>query len=263
MNIQSAVGQGSGVSDEGLERQFIAAVERSELKADPFDHIYMEDVLEPASYEILIAAMPERRFYHYLKHSDAVKKDGTSTRLRMYLYPELLDELPEGKRAAWLPIAKALCSPALELAFKRKFRRALEERFRKPAEEIGMYPVPILLRDQPGYRIGIHSDVSSKAVTVQFYLPRDRSQEHVGTIFHEGKKGEAAERTTQMPFVPSSGYAFPVSLTRSWHSAATVSEKDGERVTMMVTYYVAESPLAWLKFRLRRKLLTFGIHPRR
>lgn len=263
MNIQRAVEQGPEISDEKLERQFIAAVERSELKADPFDHIYMEDVLEPERYETLLAAMPDHRFYHFLRHSDAVKKDGTSTRLRMYLYPELLDAFPEGQRDAWLPIAKALCSPALELAFKRKFRRALEERFRKPAEEIGMYPVPILLRDQPGYRIGIHSDVSSKAITVQFYLPRDRLQKHLGTIFHEGKKGEAAERTTQMPFVPSSGYAFPVSRTRSWHSAATVSEEDGERVTMMVTYYVAERPFTWLKFRLRRALLRIGIHPRR
>lgn len=240
----------------------MAAVERSELETAPFDHVYMEDVLDRASYEALVAAMPVRRFYHYLKHSDAVKKDGTSTRLRMYLYPELLDGLPENQRDAWLPIARALCSPALELAFKRKFRKALEERFRKPAEKIGMYPVPILLRDQPGYRIGIHSDVSSKAITVQFYLPRDRSQKHIGTIFHEGKKGDAADRTTQMPFMPSSGYAFPVALKRSWHSAATVSEEDGERVTMMVTYYVAENPLTRLKYKLRRALMKLGMHPR-
>ena len=70
---------------------------------------------------------------------------------------------------------RALCSRQLELAFKRKFRRTLEERFGKPAEKIGVYPIPILLRDQPGYRIGIHSDVAKKAVTVQFYLPRDES----------------------------------------------------------------------------------------
>ncbi|HVI04567.1 MAG TPA: hypothetical protein VM711_00545, partial [Sphingomicrobium sp.] len=177
--------------------------------------------------------------------------------------PELLDQLPREQRCVWLPMAQALCSPELELAFKRKFRRSLEERFGKPVEKIGVYPVPILLRDQPGYRIGIHSDVPRKAITVQFYLPRDSRQRHIGTIFHEGKKGALARRTTQMAFMPSSGYAFPVSRTRSWHSAATVTEGDGERVTMMVTYYVADSFLSSLKYRLSRRLMSVGIHPRR
>ena len=63
------------------------------------------------------------------------RKDGSSTRLRMYLYPELLRRLPEEQRDVWTPIAEALCSPELELAFKRKFRRALEERFGKPVEK--------------------------------------------------------------------------------------------------------------------------------
>jgi len=34
-----------------------------------------------------------------------------------------------------------------------------------------------------------------------------------------------------------------VALTKSWHSAAHMSEADGERVTIMVTYDVADSPL--------------------
>ncbi len=159
-----------------------------------------------------------------------------------------------------MPVAKALCSKSLELAFKRKFRQALEERFGKAAEKIGMYPIPILLRDQPGYRIGIHSDVKKKAITVQFYLPSDASQRHIGTIFHESDTGPGAERTTQMPFMPASGYAFPVSLTKSWHSAATTTAKDGERVSMMVTYYVADSFGRRLYWMARRALLSLGIH---
>jgi len=125
-----------------------------------------------------------------------------------------------------------------------------------------MYPVPILLRDQPGYNISIHSDVPSKAITVQFYLPRDGSQRHLGTIFHEGDKGAKAKKTTQMAFMPASGYAFPVSTTKSWHSAAPTGEGDGERVSMMVTYYVTEDLGGWLNRRVRRALLSFGWHPK-
>jgi hypothetical protein len=260
MNIQKSVKAKATAAAAPVEQQIVAAVDRSKLRKKPFDHIYMEGVLDPGTYEALLAAMPERPHYHDLKHHDAVRKDGSSTRLRMYLYPELLRKLPEEQRRVWLPVAEALCSKELELAFKRKFRRALEERFGKPAETIGVYPIPILLRDQPGYRIGIHSDVKKKAITVQFYLPADELQRHVGTIFHESNQGAGAERTTQMPFMPSSGYAFPVSLTKSWHSAATTTAEDGERVSMMVTYYVADSLPRRLYWIARRALLSLGIH---
>jgi hypothetical protein len=250
-----------GVDARGsVEQQFVAAVDRAELRHQPFDHIAMEDVIDPVTYEMLLAALPDRNLFHDLKHHDAVRKDGSSTRLRMFLYPELLGGLPDEQRGLWLPVAQALCSPALEQAFKRKFRASLEQRFRKPAEKIGMVPIPILLRDQPGYRIGIHSDVARKAITVQLYLPADESQRGLGTIFHESKDGEAAERVTQMPFLPASGYAFPVALTKSWHSAATANDGDGERVSMMVTYYVADSWFRRVYWKARRVLLAFGIH---
>lgn len=259
MNVEKSVGRGSR-APRSVEQQLVAAVERAELRHKPFDHIYMEDVLDQASYDALLETMPDQRFYHNLMHRDAVRKDGSSTRLRMYLYPELLGRLPADQKRVWLPIAKALCSPALEKAFKQKFRGALEERFGKPAEKIGMIPVPILLRDQPGYRISIHSDVPKKAITVQFYLPRDESQRDIGTIFHENNSGPGAEKTTQMQFLPASGYAFPVSLTKSWHSAATATDRDGERVSMMVTFYVADSLPRRLYWMARRALLSLGIH---
>ena len=256
VNVQKSVKR----TASSIRDQFVAAVKRSRLRKKPFDHVYMEDVLDGDTYRSLLAAMPDRRFYHDLKHQDAVRKDGTSTRLRMYLYPELVKRLPEAQKQAWLPVAETLCSPELETAFKDKFRGALEERFGKPAEEIGVYPIPILLRDQPGYRISIHSDVPKKAITVQFYLPKDASQRDLGTIFHQGKEGPGAHKTTKMAFMPASGYAFPVSLRKSWHSAATASDGDGERVSMMVTYYVADSFARRLYWKARRALLSLGIH---
>ena len=256
MNMEQKLGRGSyGAS---VQERLVDAVNRADLRTEPFDHIYMEEVLDSATYSELLAAMPDRRFFHDLMHQDAVRKEGGSNRLRMYLYPELLRCLPEDQGRAWLPLAEALCSPALELAFKRKFHRALEERFGKSVERIGIYPIPILLRDQPGYRIGIHSDVKKKAVTVQFYLPGDDSQRHVGTLFHE--KGDGSGCTIQMPFLPSTGYAFPVAAAKSWHSAAATSEEDGERVSMMVTYYVADGPIRRAYWKMRRALLSLGIH---
>ena len=249
------------VLSDGVENQLLTAVERSDLRERPFDHIYIEEAFERGTFDRLLATLPDRRYLHELRHSDAMRADGSSTRLRMYLYPELLWRLPARQRAIWLPLAKALCSKSLEGAFKDKFRSSLEARFRKPAEKIRLYPIPILLRDQPGYRIAVHSDALSKAITAQFYFPVDSSKSHLGTVFHEGESGPAAERTTRMPFMPASGYAFPVSATKSWHSAATTTAEDGERVSVMVTYYVAEGVSGWLKYRWRRAKLLIGLHP--
>lgn len=262
MNVQKAFKPDSRSSDS-FERQLVAAVERSEICHQPFDHIYIGDVVEAHTYEALLAALPDRRSYRELRHRDALRPDGTSTRLRMYLFPELLKRLPENQRRVWIPVARALRSRALETAFKHKFRVPLEQRFDKPVEKIGLFPIPILLRDQPGYRIGIHADKNTKAITVQFFLPRDESQRGIGTIFHEGSSGIAAARTTQMPFMPATGYAFPVSLTKSWHSAATTTQSDGERISMMVTYYIADNFAARLYWQARRVLLSLGIHPER
>ena len=258
MNVQAAVTRGG---DSRLNR---AAADRSGgprgASAFAFRPHCMEQVVDPATYDTLLAALPDRGFFHYLKHHDAVRKDGSSTRLRMYLIPNCCG----GFRAA----AGFGCrSPGALLARPRtgvqaqvplRARTKVRESRREDPDEA----IPILLRDQPGYRIGIHSDVARKAITVQFYLPADESQRDIGTIFHEGKDGKAANRTTQMPFLPASGYAFPVALTKSWHSAATASDADGERVSMMVTYYVAESPFRRLKLALGRAALRLGIHPR-
>jgi len=248
---------------KAVEQGLADAVERSELRHSPFDHIYVDELFDPETYTALLAAVPDVRHFREVAHRDAIRPDGTSTRLRLYLYPELLWRLPADQRRIWIPVVRALCSRRLRDLFGQKFKATLERRFGKPVERIALYPVPILLRDQPGYQIGIHSDAGAKAITVQFYLPRDGSQRHIGTIFHEGGVGEQAERTTQMPFLPASGYAFPVAIGESWHSAARTSARDGERISILLTYYAADTFRGWLECIVRRVGLFFGMHPKR
>src|SRR3989454_1181307 len=161
-----------------------------------------------------------------------------SERRKFYLYPEHIMLLPAEQRAFWRRLSSVLRSQELQDAFKRKFRGALERRFGRSIDRLTFHPVPMLLRDLGGYRIGIHGDSLNKAITVQFYLPRDDAQSHLGTILHEGRNGDAALRTTTLKFRPATGYAFPVVYHESWHSVARTSDADGERNTLMLTYYV-------------------------
>jgi hypothetical protein len=237
-------------------------VDRSPLCDAPFDHIVLQEVFPRAFYRAMLERFPAGAAFHPLHHRDAMQPDGSSTRHRLYLYPESLWRLPAAQRAIWRAVAEALCAPELQLAFKRKFRAALEDRFQQEAERLPLYPVPILVRDLPGYRIGIHADALIKAITVQFYLPRDATQAHLGTVFHTGQSGDESDRPVTMPFLPASGYAFAVRRKESWHSVPATRAADGERRSIMLTYYVDQGSRPKLKRRLQRLGILFGRNPR-
>jgi hypothetical protein len=238
------------ISSSGLD--LAGRIDASAAAERPFLHLYMENMFPPGYYRRLLDLLPETRRYRELTHRDAMQADGHSARRKLYLYPEQIMLLPAPQRAVWGELSRILRSRELQDAFKRKFRSALERRFGRPVERLSFYPVPMLLRDLRGYRIGIHGDSLSKAITVQFYLPRDEGQAHVGTILHEGRDGEAASRTRRLAFRPASGYAFPVVYHESWHSVAQTSDEDGERNSLMLTYYVQEGVGGWLLQRLKR-----------
>jgi hypothetical protein len=251
----------AGSASELAER-LEAAVANAPLQTAPFEHIFMERVFTPDAYADILANIPAHRHFHPLRHKDAMRPDGTSTRLRMYLYPEQLWKLPRRQRAVWSGISRALMSRTLQAALLHKFANSLEMRFQRSARALSFFPIPMLLCDRPGYRIGIHADAQSKAITMQFYVPRDGTRSHLGTVFHEGREGEAAARTKSMPYVPASAYAFPVLPRESWHSLPQTCDSDGDRYSMMLIYYVQDTRRAWIKRRYDRLRCFFGVGPK-
>lgn len=246
----------------GLGAQLARSVAQAPLQTQPFEYIYMENVFTPVFYREMLANMPDTRSFHELRHKDALRPDGTSTRLRLWLWPELLGRLPAAQRTVWKDVSHALMSRELQEVFLQKFAQSLEKRFKRPAQTLSFYPVPILLCDRPGYQIRIHSDAISKAITVQFYLPTDASRKHLGTVFHDGREGEAFQRTKTLAYVPASGYAFPVMPTASWHSVPKTSDTDGDRYSLMLTYYLQDTANKWIRRRYNRLRCYFGVGPK-
>jgi hypothetical protein len=236
----------------------VGRVASSALEATPFAHVYLEDLFPAEYYRRLLDHLPETRRYRELRHREAMQGDGHSARRKFYLFPEHITWLPAGQRAFWRELSRVLRSRALQEVFKSKFRAALEQRFGRGIDRLSFYPVPMLIRDLRGYRIGIHGDGQRKAITVQFYLPSDESQAGLGTVFHGGRNGEAAQRTKRLPFRPATGYAFPVVRHRSWHSVPQTGNASGERNSLMLTYYVQQGALAWLAQRLHRLAVFIG-----
>ena len=135
----------------------------------------------------MLANMPEASDYRPMhgrsKGHDLA--DGTHTRVKIDLFPEYIRHLPPQKRALWDVVGRALCSGAVKDAFMRRLAPALSAGSAPAIAKVGMYPIPVLTRDIPGYLITPHTDTRWKGITVQLYLPRDDSTTHIGTIFHE------------------------------------------------------------------------------
>jgi hypothetical protein len=234
--------------------KFVAAsVEAAQSDNAPFYHLTFERVFPDNVYADMLTAMPLASDYRPMsgraKGNDMA--DGTHTRVKIDLFPEYIRGLPPEKRAVWDVVGAALCSDVVKDAFVRRLAPGLSARFGANFTKIGMYPVPILTRDIPGYRILPHPDTHWKGITVQLYLPRDASTAHIGTIFHERLADGSIPKRKQMRFAPNTGYAFAVDKD-TWHSADPVGAEVTTRDSILLTYFVEAGLLQYLRNRGKR-----------
>jgi len=235
-----------------LSASIVSSIDAATISDAPFVHLTFEHVFPDDVYALMLANMPEATDYRPMhgrsKGHDLT--DGTHTRVKIDLFPEYIRHLPPHKRAVWDLVGRALCSQPVKEAFKRRLAGPLACRFGK--RKVGMYPIPILTRDIPGYQITPHTDTRWKGITVQLYLPRDRSTTHIGTIFHDKHADwSCGAKAKQMSFAPNSGYAFAVG-TDTWHSADPVGQEVKTRDSILLTYFVDQGALRFFRNRGKR-----------
>jgi hypothetical protein len=199
----------------------------------PSDNIYMEDVFDPSLYVEVLSQLPADEDYDFIEHPDAVLPDGTKTRKLLDLTDATLSRLRPESQEFWHQMKDIFVSDALQKAIIQKFQGKIKSRFGDRYPE--MVTVPILYRDFPGYRIGVHTDAPYKIATLQFYFPKDHSQLHLGTAFHQ-KEGETFSVFKINRFLPNSAYAFARTDT-SWHSVQQMSLREQKRDTLALTIY--------------------------
>ena len=235
-------------------RDFVAAsVDAAAAFESPFAHLVIERVFPDDVYAQMLSNLPEASDYRPMhgrsKGHDLA--DGTHTRVKIDLFPEYIRHLPPQKRVVWDAVGRALCSRQVRDAFVRRLAAPLEHRFGPGYAKVGMFPIPILTRDIPGYLITPHTDTRWKGITVQLYLPRDLSTAHIGTIFHEKLADGSLPKRKQISFAPNSGYAFAVG-TDTWHSADPVGQEVRTRDSILLTYFVDAGLLRFLRNRGKR-----------
>jgi hypothetical protein len=244
---------GRKLAAERLCEFVVRAVEAAPAYETPFYHLVLDRIFPDDVYAAMLANMPEAADYRPMhgrsKGHDLA--DGTHTRVKIDLFPEYIRHLPPEKRGLWNVVGRALCSGEVRDAFMRRLAPALERRFGAGHAKTGMFPIPVLTRDIPGYLITPHTDTHWKGITVQLYLPRDRSISHIGTIFHKKLPDGSMPKDKQMSFVPNTGYAFAVG-SDTWHSADRIGPEVSTRDSILLTYFVDAGVLRFLRNRGKR-----------
>ena len=238
---------------ERLADYVAQSVDNARAVEKPFFHLEFDRVFPDDIYAEILRLMPESRDYRPMhgRSKGHDLDDGTHTRVKIDLFPEYIRNLPPEKRALWDVVGRALTSDKVRQAFMRRLAPGLSKRFGPDFAKLGMYPIPILTRDIPGYLITPHTDTHWKGITVQLYLPKDDANTDIGTIFHEVKPDGSKPKHTQMRFAPNTGYAFAVG-DDTWHSADPVHDRVKSRDSILLTYFVDSGLLKVLRNRGKR-----------
>jgi hypothetical protein len=244
----------SALAAAQVSRFLVNCIDSAPAFAAPFFHLVLDGIFPADIYAAMLASMPDASDYRPMhgrsKGHDLA--DGTHTRVKIDLFPEYIRHLPAQKRAVWDAVGRALCSSEVRDAFIKRLAPGLQRRFGTDYATTGMYPIPVLTRDIPGYLITPHTDTRWKGITVQLYLPRDHSIAHVGTIFHDKRAdGGCGAKAKQMLFAPNTGYAFAVG-TDTWHSADAVGPEVTTRDSILLTYFVDAGVLRIMRNRGKR-----------
>jgi hypothetical protein len=233
--------------------QAVRAINAAAEHQAPFRHLQLAQFFHPELYGAMLEGMPVREDYRRMSGRAKYTRtaDGGGTRTKIDLFPEYIRHLAAQKKAVWNTVGRALCSVQVREAFRQRLAPGLEKRFGPDYRELGLYPIPVLTRDVPGYCLNIHSDARAKGITIQLYLPPDRSLEHVGTVFHERTADHTYRRAMQMPFAPNTGYAFAVG-DDTFHSVDLVGPEVRTRDSILLTYFVDQTRLQVVRNRARR-----------
>ncbi|MDR3477832.1 MAG: hypothetical protein P4M14_07360 [Gammaproteobacteria bacterium] len=218
---------------QSVLEHLVNKIDEAEIDPLPSENIYIENIFTPQIYAEILARLPKEDEYDFIEHPDAVLPDGRKTRKLLDLTETSIARLNQADHPFWQQMQSILVSRQLQLALLNKFKYRINRRFGPHWPEL--VTVPIFYRDYPGYRISEHTDAPFKVITMQFYLPKDELQKHLGTSFHL-KDGNHFPVLKTNSFKPNSAYAF-VRTDESWHSVKQMGAGESIRDSLALTIY--------------------------
>lgn len=233
-----------------VESHLVDRVTSVPINPLPFPHFFVENVFPDDFYEQIQENLPDPAALISLEEARDAK--GYKERLILELNSKHLAVLPEPKRIFWAQLKSWLAGGRFGSAMLDKFSAHIAERF-KDTERITFYNEALLVQDVTNYQLGPHTDAMRKVITFLFYLPRDRSQSHLGTSIYRPRKAgfkcrggphyprHEFECVSTMPFIPNSLFVF-FKNDVSFHGVEPVEDPDTRRWLLLYDIYARKLP---------------------
>lgn len=224
--------------------------------AEPFSHVYFQDLFPADIYRRMLASLPEPSKYTAAAERHYGDARGNSVRWMYALTTTGIASMNSDSQELWRGVAAALTDPELKRAVFAKIAPDLAFRYgvtESQVPDLAGITRPTLYREVDGFEIPPHPDTRKKIVTMHLYFPEDLSQIGLGTALYKrralalpfGDWRRRFETVKQFEFRPNSGYAFEVNNTltkRSWHGREMLPEGAGVRNTLLNTFYADSRP---------------------
>jgi len=220
----------------------------SEIFNFPYPHTYIKNIFPDHLYNLIQENMPEPSNLKTISKVRAVK--GYDERFVLSFDDLSLAILDDKKMGFWIKFRDQLLSGNFKNFLISRFLPYIQTRF-KNIEQVKFYDELLLVQDTMNYKLGPHTDAKRKVLTLLFYLPKNNSQENLGTSIYMPKNlnfkcdggphypRDDFEKIVTMPFMPNSLFCF-VKTNNSFHGVEKINSNE-KRWLLLYDIYVDES----------------------
>ena len=181
----------------------------------------------------------------FLRHSLQQVTDYPTKRCNLHLNEDTLNDFSDKSRNVWIELAIWMNSQEFLLGLCNKFQdeiiqRMKQEKDGQDSNNLNIYSEIFMAIDQTKYKIGPHTDLASKLVTLLLYFAEDDSRKHLGTSMYIPKQRELYilnsphlgreyfDLVQTLEYKPNSAFMFVVS-GKSFHGVEPINEIEPRR----------------------------------
>ncbi|HEY0383573.1 MAG TPA: hypothetical protein VGC72_15390 [Candidatus Elarobacter sp.] len=165
------------------------AIAAAPVRVDPWEHIVAERVFAPDVYASIEEKFPRGAMYQRHPKVDETQFFGADHLRLEALLPRDAELLGAEQRALWVPIAEHLRSADFISGLIARFRPRLVARFGADLDapdfvERRLDAKFMFVLHEPGYSLGVHTDMPWKVLTAVFYVPERGDTNALGTALY-------------------------------------------------------------------------------
>jgi hypothetical protein len=168
-----------------VEQHVIYGISNAPLRQHPYPHLYLESVFPEEFYRSMRDNWPDGGSLVSLADSGRVTPGAYPDRFILPFADEEIEKLPEEKRAFWRDFGSWFLGERFRRALMQKFTPDIRRRFGSALDRQSFSVDSLIVRDRVNYRLGPHTDATSKLLSLLFYCPDDDRAKHLGTSIYE------------------------------------------------------------------------------